>query len=46
MWLSDPSCRQANLQGRPMGCFHDPPAVERAVFGQLARRHLLGTYTT
>ena len=31
---------------RPMGCFHDPPAVERAVFGQLARRHLLGTYTT
>jgi len=22
---------------RPMGCFHDVPAVERAVFGQLAR---------
>jgi transposase-like protein len=22
---------------RPMGCFHDPPAVERAVFGQLLR---------
>lgn len=30
---------------RPMGCFHDPPAVERAVFGQLAVRHYLGTYT-
>jgi transposase-like protein len=28
-----------------MGCFHDVPAVERAVFGQLARWHLLGTYT-
>jgi transposase-like protein len=28
-----------------MGCFHDPPAVERAVFGQLARWHRLGTYT-
>lgn len=24
---------------RPMGCFHDPPAVERAVFGQLLRWH-------
>lgn len=23
----------------PMGCFHDPPAVERAVFGQLLRWH-------
>ena len=22
---------------RPMGCFHDNPAIERAVFGQLAR---------
>jgi len=22
---------------RPMGCFHDVPAVERAIFGQLAR---------
>ena len=22
---------------RPMGCFHDDPAIERAVFGQLAR---------
>lgn len=29
----------------PMGCFYDKPAVERAVFGQLARWHLLGTYT-
>ena len=28
-----------------MGCFYDEPAVERAVFGQLARWHLLGTYT-
>lgn len=28
-----------------MGCFHDAPAIERAVFGQLARWHLLGTYT-
>ena len=24
---------------RPMGCFHDAPAIERAVFGQLARWH-------
>ena len=24
---------------RPMGCFHDDPAIERAVFGQLLRRH-------
>lgn len=30
---------------RPMGSFHDPPAVERAVFGQCARWHWLGTYT-
>ncbi len=28
-----------------MGCHYDKPAVERAVFGQLARWHLLGTYT-
>ena len=28
-----------------MGVHHDAPAVERAVFGQLARWHLLGTYT-
>lgn len=26
---------------RPMGCFHDQQAVERAVFGQLLRRHLI-----
>jgi putative transposase len=24
---------------RPMGCFHDDAAIERAVFGQLLRRH-------
>jgi len=24
---------------RPMGCFHDEPAIERAVFGQILRRH-------
>ena len=24
---------------RPMGCFYDDPAIERAVFGQLLRRH-------
>lgn len=24
---------------RTMGCFHDEPAIERAVFGQLIRRH-------
>jgi transposase-like protein len=29
----------------PMGCFHDPPAIERAVFGQCVRWHWLGTYT-
>jgi hypothetical protein len=23
----------------PINCFHDGPAVERAVFGQLARWH-------
>ena len=26
---------------RPMGCFHDDPAIERAVFGQLLRRHMI-----
>jgi putative transposase len=30
---------------RLMGCFHDEPAVERAVFGQLARRNLLNQLT-
>jgi transposase-like protein len=24
---------------RPMGCFYDDAAIERAVFGQLLRRH-------
>ena len=26
---------------RPMGCFHDDAAIERALFGQLLRRHLV-----
>ncbi len=30
---------------RLMGCFHDEPAVERAVFGQLLRRKLLNQLT-
>ena len=30
---------------RPMGCFHDEAAIERAVFGQLARWHLLPELT-
>lgn len=30
---------------RPMGCFHDEPATERAVFGQLARWRLLPKVT-
>ena len=30
---------------RPMGCFHDEPAIERAVFGQLARWRLLPKVT-
>jgi len=29
----------------PMGVHYDASAVQRAVFGQLARWHLLGTYT-
>jgi transposase-like protein len=37
--------RTLRMRLRPMGCFYDKPAVERAVFGQLARWHLLGTYT-
>jgi len=37
--------RTLRMRLRNMGCFHDKPAVERAVFGQLARWHLLGTYT-
>jgi len=30
---------------RPMGCFHDEPAIERAVFGQLLRWHLISKLT-
>ena len=37
--------RTLRMRLRNMGCFHDPPAIERAVFGQLALRRLLGTYT-
>jgi transposase-like protein len=37
--------RTLRMRLQPMGCFHDGPAIERAVFGQLARWHLLGTYT-
>jgi len=37
--------RTLRMRLRPMGCFHDGPAIQRAVFGQLARWHLLGTYT-
>lgn len=37
--------RTLRMRLDPMGCFHDIPAVERAVFGQLARWHRLGTYT-
>jgi len=38
--------RTLRMRLRPMGCHHHEPAVERAVFGQLARWRLLGTYTT
>jgi putative transposase len=31
--------RTLRLRLWPMGCFHDDPAIERAVFGQLLRRH-------
>jgi transposase-like protein len=37
--------RTLRMRLRNMGCHYDTPAVERAVFGQLARWHLLGTYT-
>lgn len=37
--------RTLRMRLRNMGCHYDQPAVERAVFGQLARWHLLGTYT-
>jgi hypothetical protein len=29
----------SKTRGRPMGCFHDDSAIERAVFGQLLRWH-------
>ena len=37
--------RTLRMRLRNMGVFHDRPAVNRAVFGQLLRWHLLGTYT-
>jgi putative transposase len=37
--------RTLRMRLRNMGCHYDNPAVERAAFGQLARWHLLGTYT-
>ncbi len=37
--------RTLRMRLNNMGCFHDPPAVERAILGQLARWHKLGTYT-
>jgi len=37
--------RTLRMRLDPMGVHYDAPAVERAVFGQLARWHLLGTYT-
>ena len=36
--------RTLRMRLDPMGCFHDEPAVQRAVFGQLARRRFLGIY--
>lgn len=37
--------RTLRMRLRPMGCHHDDSAVQRAVFGQLARWHLLGQLT-
>jgi putative transposase len=37
--------RTLRMRLNNMGVFHDASAVNRAVFGQLARWHLLGTYT-
>jgi putative transposase len=37
--------RTLRIRLRPMNCFHNVPAVERAVFGQLARWHLLPRLT-
>ncbi|KPK85143.1 MAG: hypothetical protein AMJ81_04125 [Phycisphaerae bacterium SM23_33] len=31
--------RTLRMRLRPMGCFHDHPAIERAIFGQLLRWH-------
>lgn len=38
--------RTLRMRLRPIGCHHDAQAVQRAVFGQLARWHLLASYTT
>ena len=40
--------RTLRMRLRPMGCFHDESAAERAVFGQLLRWHLIPklTHTT
>lgn len=37
--------RTLRIRLRPMNCFANPPAVERAIFGQLARWHLLPKLT-
>jgi len=37
--------RTLRMRLDPMGVHYDASAVQRAVFGQLARWHLLGTYT-
>jgi transposase-like protein len=37
--------RTLRMRLRNMGCFYDKPAVERAVFGQLARWHLIPELT-
>jgi putative transposase len=37
--------RTLRMRLNPMGCFHDDPAIERAVFGQLARWHRIPQLT-
>lgn len=37
--------RRLRQRLRPMGCFHDHSAIDRAVLGQLARWHLLAELT-
>jgi transposase-like protein len=37
--------RTLRMRLRNMGVFHDVPAIERAVFGQLARWHLIPELT-